>query len=1231
MTQNENLISNMSYCSKDFQTIYPELLDLVKRLAVKWDPTVSDESDPGVLLIKLAAILGDKCNYNIDKNTLENFPLSVTQQSNAIQMFNQLGYHMRWYEAGKTNVSMRWIGEVEDINNAANFTIPIFTMLSDSEDSVIFTSTQSCQLIADGATTTTVPVIQGAAVQYDINGETVITASNLDSYNRLYFTDRNVAENGIFIHNVSSNQDDYNSWNRVDNLVVQPLNQKNFMFGISADNQSCYIEFPEDVDSLFGQGVTITYIKTDGVNGNVARNIIEKFYEDLNVTDLNDPTKTEQLTTENVQIRNGSAIIDGLDPETIDEAYRGYQKTVGTFETLVTLRDYMNAIIQSELVSNCFVCDRTGDIQSSYYIVSEEAGQEVSKLVISQTANEDDLFAFDLRMYLLNYVENVNTKELFDKTFEMIPYSNAQTRMVQNYLSTKQIVQHDFQPLLGSKVCMFKNKYPLVCRIIPQYQLNATQTSEVQKNIFSALYKYFNAKSIDFGNEINYDDVYDIISKADSRIKAVAMNDITYTTYAVYFDEAAGTFQEVVISDPTTTNTTAKNIRTDVYAKSVLAGKTQLLIPNNKFDYSLSQSFLNTKDDIKNITTNVDIQLFGNSTGGQSSSYVLKEHENIQFFAPNLIDAVTYSSYVKFEYKVNFNVPANADYKLGPDECIIFYWKNSDDENEPYTYKVYMGGQSTGNSGNIIKPSFILKANSEQTLNGESLLVGLSAGEIRTGECSTELTDIISGIYEDSEVLGILSATKSVKMRVKNSSILSSPINYCYWILNKAEERNSRLVYKLFSKDQTEYILQYGESFIYTNSDASEMVILGSGTKLYRSAQNGASLDEWVVDKIEDLTSVATKGTSAFKDEDWFTFTGNRCHLVTTEMQFVNLGEGVKLTATRSDLTKTLTFKNNGLGTGESLDNFTFQYSYEGDTSVQELPAIINHYTDWGVESDYGWQANSVLNLSMGPEDAQILVDNQSITYSDGLSTGVISGGTSAAPIFILAANKLALQGGINVDTSVMNIAGDISYLSLYWYQGGSVSGVTLYPESDSFAMRIDSTSKTGTITFKLPEGKYLVPVMNNSKATTSLTLSLGSTTLSEIGSSTTNLIQNKKYFVVMNVDNAAAQSDQTLTLSFSRASSEIDTLDIVIEKIFPYTEANISNPSFNDVITRMKELDVNNIFNYVHVTDSDTEIVDPLDSYSFMDTNHIFNKFTICQLDTSTLLNNIKVTNKVK
>ena len=96
MRTKDNL-NSLSYTNRDFQKIFPEQLDLVKGLTYKWTPAESNESDPGILLLKENAIIADKNNYQIDKNIMELSPATVTQIDNARQLFDQLGYRMNWW------------------------------------------------------------------------------------------------------------------------------------------------------------------------------------------------------------------------------------------------------------------------------------------------------------------------------------------------------------------------------------------------------------------------------------------------------------------------------------------------------------------------------------------------------------------------------------------------------------------------------------------------------------------------------------------------------------------------------------------------------------------------------------------------------------------------------------------------------------------------------------------------------------------------------------------------------------------------------------------------------------------------------------------------------------------------------------------------------------------------------------------------------------------------------
>jgi len=94
---------------------------------------------------------------------------------------------------------------------------------------------------------------------------------------------------------------------------------------------------------------------------------LTNFYSDLSV--VNSIGDQVVLNAQNVRIRNYFSSTDGKDYEDINSAYKNYKRVVGTFNTLVTLRDYFNYIVSHNLASNGFVCDRSNDLQNVYDIM----------------------------------------------------------------------------------------------------------------------------------------------------------------------------------------------------------------------------------------------------------------------------------------------------------------------------------------------------------------------------------------------------------------------------------------------------------------------------------------------------------------------------------------------------------------------------------------------------------------------------------------------------------------------------------------------------------------------------------------------------------------------------------------------------------------------------------------------------------------------------------------------
>lgn len=822
-----NPLSNMSYTNKDFNSIYKELLDLVKTLTYKWDPSVSNESDPGNILLKLDAIIGDKNNYNIDKNILENFPETLTQDISARSLYKQLAYRMPWYQSATTDVTFKWLGK--DNNDLSDFTsvvkIDKFQLLTDANSEFVYTTLDDV-VLTKAHKSQSVRVIEGVINTLNLNGQQVIELNNLDHYNRLYFNETSVAENGIFIYNVNGSENDY--WQMVDNLQVEPLGNKYFEFGIDSRRNLCYVEFPSDINTLIGNGLIVKYIVTSGSQGNIISKTLDRFYEDVSVqVNGNDTVLDRNL----IYISNPSGTTNGSDPEDLRTAYNKYRQTAGTFHTLVTLRDYINAVYNSGLVSNVKVCDRLNDVQSTYEIVPDSTyGNDV----ITQLANSghrgyigyaktgtiydnkpdsdtaqffaynngqmqtvtltddnwrdtytlvtqdmNDLEAFDLKLYLLHSPGQVKTLNEYQSTFNMEPYNSSTFNNVISYIDEQRCVQHDFTPILPNLPCLFKNSYPLDIKIIPHYKLGEEQVNELKVNINKALFSNLNSYYTQFGEEPSYDKIYDIIFSADDRIKALILDDFIYTTFATYWDDKSQEFKDIPVSDFNSDNirvfdtktvmdanlsylrttlgeTLYKNLylvvkkleeegkatrynviykidsngvaveyssllqqfRTDIIAKSILAGRTPFAEIDNLFQYTVDQQ----KEELtetSNISTYIEIYPHGsedtdsnwhltaetkykpititkeNKPEYKSVSYQVGENENIRFLAPSFTTKKTFANYVKYELILASNLYTKRmkftydDYKTSPDEFV----------NEPIEYHIISEGHDeNGNS-----------------------------------------------------------------------------------------------------------------------------------------------------------------------------------------------------------------------------------------------------------------------------------------------------------------------------------------------------------------------------------------------------------------------------------------------------------------------------------------------------------------------------------------------------
>lgn len=931
-------LSNVSYTNKDFFDIYPELLSLAKRLSSKWDPTVSNESDPGVVLIKELALIGDKINYIADKYALENNPRSVTQLENARQLYNLLGYYPRWFESSKVNLSLYWSGDKED---NINITIPKFTGIQDADGEFVYTTLQDITLPLNGNFASgEVEAIEGTYNRLVVNNSDVITLSMLSDDQRIYINNYNVAMNGLFVTDTTGAI----VWTKVDNVNLLEHHSTCYSFNVDIVTGECYLQFPRDIAFTIGDGLIIGYIISKGSQGNIPINQLDRLVvSELNVVDSEGEART--IDTTNISVTNSGATYLGKDPETIDEMYDNWKHVASTFNTLVTLRDYNNCIRRyPDILSNGFITDRTNDIQLSYKVMNGTTDLPNTKIKIEKAYDENtalvdirnmilglqpvdpvydlngdgevDIYdlirarntwakdpvsnkmnAFGLKLYGLRSFpyENIDTYANYDSTFTLFPevdldITDSSTRKVLDIIDTYQCISHDFQKLEPEKICFLKNKYNIDLQILANQELTDLQTRQLKLNICRAIYNNFNSSKVEWGEKIDYDSLLECIKNSDNRIKTAILDRLVYDTYAVfYINNGNIVWVEVPVSDGAYEDFVAHvdDYISESWLRNIALRKA---------------SEFRTEIIAKNILAGITPYLTDASGGypyALNSKYTLHQEAD--------------------HVKTNLLIPLNFDsdhptisFTLGDNEVVQVSRPNL---LEVRTYGAYIYYEYIGKSietgfdhilgsdeslclfykeadkdskykfdlygpGTIITPSFSLSQNDSNSIT--SKIFG-SKRPANKGECLIAYQPLQSVRSYDG-----LSVSDSIIIKKVNQITLGDPESYIYFITNNVKDNKYQLVF-----EGKRRILKEGEYFIYTNASKTSLEILGAGTEI---KWIGESDPYTLTCDYVPISDIALYGSTPLRDK-WVTIKSPTV-LQVIEKSFINALAGDEVSIT---------------------------------------------------------------------------------------------------------------------------------------------------------------------------------------------------------------------------------------------------------------------------------------------------------------------------------------------
>ncbi len=661
ITNDELNTLRFSPTNKDYYQIWGELLDTAAKLSDRWDPSSTNESDPGIILLKVLTAVADKLNYNIDKNILEAFMPTAAQEDSMRRLCDMLGYSIKYYQSATADITIRYNGDTTDLSDeneeklpAEGLIIPAFTPISTTEKDIYYITTTRALLTNDNPVAK-ISSIEGQRIKCELSNDSVITIANLDDNNRFYLPELKIAENGIFVYNTSNGETQKRAWKKVNNLNTVASGSKVYTFGFDSRENRPYLQFPSDVSFLIEDGLEIYYIRTSGAAGNVSANTLT-FFEKPTISGWENYADSELFV-----VTNPDAALNGKNPETIDQAYEGFKKTIGTFDTLVTCRDYMNKIYQlvdaqdRELVSNIIVSDIRDDINRAHVLCSfSDYGIVYTEKANKATSTTPELDHFDLILYPFKTYKNLNTADDFINSFK---YSDANLAKIKTDLKDYKTISHNFvQPVSDEIVCI-KNYLKLNARISTVNKVNAAEESIILATIRSALFKEFNMRKLDFGEEIPYESIVTCIENADPRIRTVALDEpILYTKFLCTDGREYGTASTTSGTDSAQQG---RKLYNKLALKNILSGRIELFNYDLNFRQELGEASY-PDPDISPVYENVTrIETLCEKTP-VDGVVTLLPNEIIKLRSPNFKTVESLSAFINYYLKLNLDIKAEA-------------------------------------------------------------------------------------------------------------------------------------------------------------------------------------------------------------------------------------------------------------------------------------------------------------------------------------------------------------------------------------------------------------------------------------------------------------------------------------------------------------------------------------------------------------------------------------------
>lgn len=416
MATSKNIIQKTS---RDFNSISQDLIASMSNITEEWLP--GDETDPGIVYLKVASMLGDMLSYNRDRGTISMFPQTVTERQDAYRLFKSLGYRMKWYRAAQSKLTLSFSG----IPNNVDIVIPKYTTFKTKTTGIKYCyvgKTISDSSAPNGQVKTIVlNAIQGEPVRPPVTASALIPRTDNLPWHSVYGYNVSVSDvqEDVYIKldhtkiaedSIVLIDDNGMEWKETKSLADV---EKGRYFELFINSYSgVYIKLAEKPSYFNVSKFKLFYVTTSGKSGRITNDVID----DTPITPVYQKTQQSELVkiNQNIKISNTSSV-GGYDFETAEEARKEYEKNGANVQTLVTVDDFENDLKTVDGVDQCKVYDSQSFSETHRDFLIKADSFPINKTIYISKDNNNfprfgncDVWLSSIRIYCRDTTSNVD-------------------------------------------------------------------------------------------------------------------------------------------------------------------------------------------------------------------------------------------------------------------------------------------------------------------------------------------------------------------------------------------------------------------------------------------------------------------------------------------------------------------------------------------------------------------------------------------------------------------------------------------------------------------------------------------------------------------------------------------------------------------------------------------------------------------------------------------------------